>query len=135
MRTILTTLTTTVLSTTAIVLLLSVTIPSAKAASIGEDLATICSWYESLTSESQYKHFTLKDKFNFVFDPKTQADIKYTSMRMYYSALRTTEAQQRYDLMQAYASGSLGKDWQCPSMKTIMQEFISLDRLFQYSPQ
>jgi hypothetical protein len=135
MRTILTTLTTTVLSTTAIVLLLSVTIPSAKAASIAEDLATICGWYESLSTENQYKDFSLKDKFNFVFDPKTQAGIKYTSMRMYYSALRTTEAPQRYDLMQAYASGTLGKDWQCPSMKAIMQEFNSLDRLFQYSPQ
>jgi hypothetical protein len=129
------TILTTALATTIIALSLSITMPSAKAASLAEDLATICGWYESLTTESQYKQFTVKDKFTFVFDPKIQGDIKYTSMRMYYSALRNTEARQRYDLMQAYASGTLGKDWQCPPMQTIMQEFISLDRLFQYTPQ
>ncbi|MCG6970105.1 MAG: hypothetical protein LJE85_10095 [Gammaproteobacteria bacterium] len=120
---------------TAIVLILMVTLPTAKAASIAEDLTTICGWYQSLTTDDQYQDFTAEDKFKFVFDPKRHIHIKYASMRMYYSALRNTEARQRYDLMQAYASGTLGKDWQCPPMKTIMQEFISLDRLFQYSQQ
>lgn len=125
----------TALATVAFALSLTLTTPTVQAASIAEDLATICGWYESLSTESQYQQFTVKDKFKFVFDPKIQSDIKYTSMRMYYSALRTTEARQRYDLMQAYASGTLGKDWHCPPMQAIMQEFISLDRLFQYTQQ
>jgi hypothetical protein len=114
---------------------LSVSPHYAKAATIADDLATICGWYESLASDDKYKHFTAEDKFKFVFNPKIQMEIHYASMRMYYSALRTTEARQRYDLMQAYASGTLGKDWHCPPMQAIMQEFIALDRFFQYSQQ
>lgn len=114
-------------------LLLLATSHTACADSIEEDLATICGWYHSLTIDDKYKHFTTEDKFKFVFDQKKQMAIKYTSMRMYYSALRTTEARQRYDLMHAYAEGTLGQDWECLPMKAIMQEFNSLDRYFQYS--
>jgi hypothetical protein len=117
----------------AIPLILLTALHTASADSIEKDLITICGWYHSLATEDKYKHFTAEDKFNFVFDQKTQLNIKYASMRMYYSALRTTEASQRYELMQAYAEGILGKDWECQPMKAIMQEFNSLDRYFQYS--
>ena len=114
-------------------LFLLATSHTVSADSIEEDLTTICGWYHSLATEDKYKHFTTEDKFNFVFDDKNQMSIKYASMRMYYSALRTTNAKQRYDLMQAYAQGTLGKDWECLPMKAIMKEFNSLDRQFQYS--
>jgi hypothetical protein len=108
---------------------------TASADSIEKDLSTICGWYYSLATEDKYKHFTTEDKFKFVFDQKNQLDIKYMSMRMYYAALRNTHASQRYELMQAYAVGTLGKDWECRPMQAIMREFLTLDRLIQYSQQ
>ena len=116
-------------------LILMATFHIAAANPIGEDLTTICGWYHSLATEDKYKHFTTEDKFKFVFDQKNQLDIKYISMRMYYAALRNTHASQRYELMKAYAEGTLGKDWECRPMQAIMREFLTLDRLIQYSQQ
>jgi hypothetical protein len=119
--------------TTTAVLLLFLSAQAALADSIGEDLDTICGWYNSLATDAKYKSFTVEEKFSFVFDDKSRTHIKYMQIKMYYSALRTTHAEQRYPLMQAYAEGTLGKKWECPSMQTIMREFYTLDPLFQYS--
>jgi len=115
-------------------LLLNVS-PAAAADSLEDDFTTLCGWYHSLAEDAKYKDFTAEQKFQFVFAEKNQKTIKYTSLRQFYSALRTTHAAQRYPLLQAYAEGTLGKNWQCPPMQTIMQEFLSLDRNFQYSQQ
>ena len=115
---------------------LLLTIPPATAAdSLEDDFTTICGWYHSLAEDAKYRDFTAEQKFQFVFAEKIQQTIKYTSLRQFYSALRTTHAAQRYPLLQAYAEGTLGKNWQCPPMQAIMQEFLALDRTFQYSRQ
>ena len=103
------------------------------AESIAQDLTTICGWYNTLVSDEKYKNASTEVKFQYAFDDKNILSIHYIAMQDFYSALRTTDANQRYDLMQAYAEGTLGKKWECPTMKEVMQQFKSLDRKFQYS--
>ena len=114
-------------------LFLSASVIPTSAETIDEDLATICGWYKSLATEEKYKNFSSENKFSFVFDPKTKSSINNIQMKKFYSALRTTQASQRYELMKAYAEGTLGKNWECPPMQQIMDEFNSLDPYFQYS--
>ncbi|KPJ89404.1 MAG: hypothetical protein AMJ53_15770 [Gammaproteobacteria bacterium SG8_11] len=106
---------------------------TAKADLFTQDMTTICGWYQSLLNDEKYKSATAENKFVFAFEEKRQDEIKSAPIRMFYTALRTTEATQRYDLFKAYAEGIMGKSWECPAMQTIMREFVALDPLFQYS--
>lgn len=107
--------------------------PTTMAATIEQDLTTICGRYETLARDEKFRDFTTENKFSFVFNEKFQQDITNMNMRMFYSALRTTESKQRFDLMKAYAEGTLGKNWECPPMKEIMREFNGIDPLVQYA--
>jgi len=105
----------------------------ANADSIEEDFTTICGWYKSLATEEKFKDFSTEKRFTFVFDPKTQNTIKNIQLKSFYSALRTTQAEQRYEFIKAYAEGTLGKNWDCPPMQKILNEFVKLDPIFQYA--
>jgi hypothetical protein len=118
-------------ATITIFCLSTATFPSA-AETLEEDFATICGWYKSLTTEAKFKNFSLKNKFTFVFDPKIQSDINNIQLKNFYAALRTTQSNQRYELIKAYAEGTLGKSWECPPMEQIMNEFNALDPYIQY---
>jgi hypothetical protein len=122
-----------VLSATITTLLLSASSFPAQAETLEDDFTTICGWYNSLATDAKYKSFTAKKKFTFVFDPKIQDGIKNMQLRSFYSALRTTQSTQRYEFLKSYAEGTLGKNWDCPSMQKIMDEFNALDPYFQYA--
>lgn len=98
-----------------------------------QDLSTICGWYQSLASEEQFRGYTPENKFAYAFDDTKHRAIKNMPIKMFYAALRNTDSKHRYELMQAYAKGTLGTDWQCPPMKQIMDEFHSIDPLIQYA--
>ena len=106
---------------------------STQAETLDDDFATICGWYKSLASEDKYKGFTTENKFTYVFDPKTQSGINNLQLKSFYAALRATQASQRYEFIKAYAEGTLGKNWECPPMQQIMDEFNTLDPYFQYA--
>lgn len=103
------------------------------AGTLEEDFVTICGWYKSLATEDKFKGYTTEKKFSYVFDPKLQNSVTDMQLKSFYAALRTTQANQRYEFIKSYAEGTLGKNWDCPPMEQIMTEFNSLDPYFQYS--